>query len=325
MAGGAVMTSTTKTITESAEEYLTFRRGLGFQLKTEGNLVLKFAAFADREHSGSVTTQLALQWACLPEGAAPLYCARRLEIVRCFTRFLAIFDEGTEIPPQGLLGRAHRRIAPHIYSDREISDLVAAAGQLSSRCGLRPRTFQALFGILASTGLRISEALTLQTSSLDRDQQLFVVERTKFRKSRLVPLHPTVAAQLESYTRFRDQQLPLAESGPLLVSDQGSPLKYSTVRGTFRALCQQLDWKSNGGRQRPRLYDFRHTFACRRLLQWYRDGIEIDHAISALSTYMGHVRVTDTYWYLTGTSELLRAAAERFESLARTAGKEQQS
>lgn len=319
------MTSTTKTITESAEEYLTLRRGLGFQLKTEGKLVLQFAAFTDGEHSGSVTTQLALRWARLPEGASPLYCARRLETVRCFTRFLAIFDEGTEIPPQGLLGRAHRRIAPHIYSDREISDLVATAGQLSSRCGLRPRTFQALFGILASTGLRISEALALQTSSIDHDQQLFVVERTKFRKSRLVPLHPTVAAQVDSYTRFRDQQLPLAEPGPLLVSDQGSPLKYSTVRSTFRALCQQLDWKSNGGRQRPRLYDFRHTFACRRLLQWYRDGIEIDHAISALSTYMGHVRVTDTYWYLTGTPELLRAAAERFESLTRTAGKEQQS
>ena len=189
------MTSTTKTMTESAEEYLTLRRGLGFQLQTEGQLVLKFAAFADREHSGSVTTQLALRWACLPEGASPLYCARRLEIVRCFTRFLAIFDEGTEIPPQGLLGRAHRRIAPHIYSDREISDLIAAAGQLLSHGGLRPRTFQTLFGILASTGLRISEALALQTSSLDHDQQLFVVEATKFRKSRLVPLHPTVAAK----------------------------------------------------------------------------------------------------------------------------------
>lgn len=319
------MTSTTKSFTESAEEYLAFRRGLGFRLKTEGQLLLKFAEFADREHSGPVTTQLALRWACFPEGASPLYCARRLEVVRCFTRFLAIFDEGTEIPPQGLLGRAHRRIAPHIYSDGEISDLIAAAGRLSSRCGLRPRTFQALFGMLASTGLRISEALTLQTSSLDREQQLFVVEATKFRKSRLVPLHSTVVAEVESYTRFRDQQLPLAEPGALLVSDRGTPLKYSTVRSTFRALCRQLDWKSNGGRQRPRLYDFRHTFACRRLLQWYRDGIEIDHAISALSTYLGHVRVTDTYWYLTGTSELLRAAAERFESLGRTAGEERLS
>lgn len=317
------MKSTTKNITELAEEYLLFRRGLGFQLKTEGQLLLKFAAFADQEHSGPVTTQLVLRWACLPEGASPLYCARRLEVIRCFTRFLAIFDEDTEIPPQGLLGRAHRRITPHIYSDREISDLNVAAGQLSSRCGLRPRTFQALFGILASTGMRISEALTLQSSGFDREQQLFIVEATKFRKSRLVPLHPTVAAEVETYTHFRDEQLPLAETGTLLVSDRGTPLNYSTVRTTFRTLCSQLGWKSNGGRQRPRLYDFRHTFACRRLLQWYRDGIEIDHAISALSTYLGHVRVTDTYWYLTGTSELLRTATERFESLARTTGEEQ--
>lgn len=317
------MTSTRKTMTQHAQEYLDFRRSLGFQLKTEGKMLLKFAQFVDEsDHSGPLTTELALRWSCLPDAASSLYRARRLEVVRCFARFVAIFDEATEIPAQGLLGRAHRRIVPHIYSDREISDLLDVAGQLRPNGGLRPQTFQILFGLLASTGLRISEALALQNDGLDMDQHLLTIRETKFRKSRLIPLHPTTAARLESYVRFRDQRVPLAEADTVLVSDGGTPLNYWTVRSTFRSICTRLGWKSNGGRHLPRLYDLRHTFACRRLQQWCRDGIEIDHAISALSTYMGHVRVTDTYWYLTGTPELFRAVVERFEPLAPTAAKE---
>lgn len=150
------MTSTEKTMKELAQEYLNFRRGLGFQLRTEGKQLLKFAEFVDQsDHSGPLTTELALRWACLPTEASPLYRARRLEVVRGFSRFRAIFDEGTEIPAQRLLGEAHRRTAPHVYSDREISDLLHAASRLSPREGMRPRTYQTLFGLLASTGLRI--------------------------------------------------------------------------------------------------------------------------------------------------------------------------
>jgi integrase len=320
------MTSTEKTMKELAQEYLAFRRSLGFQLRVEGQQLLKFAEFVDRsDHSGPLTTELALRWACLPTGASPLYRARRLEVVRGFARFRAIFDDGTEIPAQRLLGEAHRRTAPHVYSDGEISDLLHAASRLSPHGGIRPRTFQTLFGLLASTGLRISEALRLRLKDVDSNQQLLVIKETKFQKTRLVPLHPSVAAKLDSYIGFRDQCVPLSESDTLFVSARGTALNYSTVRNTFRTLCKRLGWKPEDGRRRPRMYDLRHTFACRRLLQWYRDGIEIDHAISSLSTYMGHVKVTDTYWYLTGTPELFRVAAERFEQHFQTAGKETRS
>lgn len=316
------MTSTEKTMKELAQEYLDFRRGLGFQLRTEGKQLLKFAEFVDQsDHSGPLTTELALRWACLPTEASPLYLARRLEVVRGFSRFRAIFDEGTEIPAQRLLGEAHRRTAPHVYSDREISDLLHAASRLSPRGGMRPRTYQTLFGLLASTGVRISESLRLRVNDVDLNEQLLVIKETKFQKTRLVPLHPSVAAKLDLYIEFRDQRVPLPESDALFVSDRGTAMKYWTVRSTFRTLCDRLGWKSEGGRRRPRLYDLRHTFACRRLLQWYRDEIEIDHAISSLSTYMGHVKVTDTYWYLTGTPELFRVAAERFEQHFQTRGK----
>ena len=320
------MNSPQKTMKELAQEYLDFRRSLGFQLRIEGEQLLKFAEFADQSgHTGPLTIELALQWASLPSEASPLYRARRLEVVRCFARYRAIFEEGTEIPAQRLLGVAHRRTSPHIYSDREIRDLLHAAGRLTPANGLRPLTFQTLFGLLAATGLRISEALRLHFDEVDWERQFLVIKETKFFKSRLVPFHPSVAAKLQAYVRARHQCVPLPKSNTLFLSDRGTALKYSTVRGTFCHLCEQLGWKSQGPRPRPRLYDLRHTFACRRLLNWYQEGVKIDHAISSLSTYMGHVHVSDTYWYLTGIPELFRVAAERFEQFAPKQEKEAQS
>jgi integrase len=177
-------------------------------------------------------------------------------------------------------------------------------------------TFQTLLGLLASTGLRISESLRLRADEVDWDQQLLIIKETKFYKSRLVPFHPTVATKLQAYVSVRQQYVPLPKSDTLFVSDRGMALKYSTVRSTFCSLCERLGWKLQGSRPRPRLYDLRHTFACRRLLTWYQEGVEVDHAISSLSTYMGHVHVSDTYWYLTGIPALLHIAARKFEQCA---------
>ena len=296
------------------EEYLSYRRRLGYQLRIVGQMLLEFARYADRVgHSGPLTTELAVRWARLPIGASPLYQARRLEVVRCFARHRAIFDPATEIPAERLLGSAHRRTDPYIYSEAELSTLLAAARQLSSRIGLRPRTYATLIGLMICTGLRISEALKLSRSDVDWGHGTLMIRESKFHKSRLVPLHPSVVPVLREYARLRDLLHPIAQTEAFFVSDQGTVLPYSTVCHTFRKLCKQLPLSTRPGGRAPRIHDIRHTFACRRLLRWYSDGVDLDHAVAALSTYLGHAKVSDTYWYLTGIPELLNLAASRFE------------
>ena len=309
--------SRNKNMVTLANQYVDNRRKLGFKLRVEAPLTLAFAEYADREgHEGVITTELALRWSRLPVNAAPLYHARRLEIVRCFAKYAAIFDEETEIPPEGLLGTAHRRTQPHIYTDEEVNAVMNAAEELSPVGGLRPRTYVALFGILASTGLRISEALKLRRANVDLADGLLTIVKTKFHKSRFVPLHPSSTERLRAYERFRDRYCPVPTSDAFLLSEGGGDLKYPTVVHAFKTIRNGLGWKAVPGRRRPRLHDFRHTFACRRLLQWYRDGVDIEHAMTALSAYLGHDNVTSTYWYLTGIPELLEIAGEKFAKFA---------
>jgi integrase len=296
------------------EEYLEYRRRLGYRLRIEGQMLLGFAHYADRSgHRGPLTTELAARWARLPAEAAPLYQARRLEVVRCFARHRAIFDPATEIPPEGLLGSAHRRIAPHIYSEAELSTLLAAARRLPPSDGLRPRTYATLIGLLICTGLRISEALKLSLRDVDSGQGTLTIRESKFHKSRLVPLHPSVVQPLCEYGRHRDRCHPIPQTDAFFVSDRGTTLAASTVRHTFQKLRKDLPDAPQAGARAPRIHDLRHTFACRRLLRWYADGTDLGHAVAALSTYLGHAKVSDTYWYLTGIPELLDLATGRFE------------
>jgi integrase len=308
-------------MTAKVKQYLAFRRGLGFKLQTEGHLLEHFARYADRSgHRGALTVELALRWARLPRGADPLYMARRLEIVRCFARHLAAVEPATQIPARQLLGPAHRRTTPYIYSSAEVSALMAAAQQLAPAGGLRPHTYATLIGLLACAGLRISEALRLLRSDVDGDRGVLMIRETKFGKSRLVPLHPTTSHTLSLYARDRDRLIARTPSDHFFVSDWGERLPYSTVRTVFRKL--RVGLQITGLDRPPRLHDLRHTFACRRVEQWYDAGIPLPHAISALSVYLGHAKVSDTYWYLTATPDLLSRAAARFESFTQSAERE---
>jgi integrase len=303
-------------MSSKVERYLAFRRGLGYQLRTEGQLLQQFAAFADAAaHRGPLTIDLALRWARLPEGCDRLYCARRIEMVRCFARHLAVTEPDTQVPPRGILGPAHRRTAPYIYTGAEVAALMTGAEQLWPSDGLRPRTYVTLIGLLACTGLRISEALRLACSDADLDHGIVKVRETKFRKTRLVPVHATAATALRAYADARDRLVKDPRCDRFFVSDHGQPLPYWTVRSVFRRLCASVQITGDG-RRRPRLHDLRHTFACRRVEEWYDRGTELDHAVSALSVYLGHVKVSDTYWYLTATPGLMARAAQRFESFA---------
>jgi integrase len=306
------------TMADRVDAYLSYRRALGYQLRIEGQMLHSFARYADGSgHCGPLTTELALRWARLPEQAARVYQARRLELVRTLARYLAPREQGTEVPPRGLLGPAHTRQSAFIYTEANVAALIDTARALGPADSLRPRTFATLIGLLACTGLRISEALTLQDEDADLDIGVLTVRQTKFHKSRLVPLHTSALKTLRDYVSARDSRSRDPRSTTFFVSDAGQPLRYGTVRHTFHELLERaMPGVVPPGRVRPRVYDLRHTFACRRLLAWYRDGTDVDRVIDQLSAYLGHAKVTDTYWYLEAIPELLALAGDRFEQFA---------
>ena len=301
---------------DQVEEYLAFRRGLGFKLESPGLLLLDFARYADRVgHDGHVTTDLAVQWALGTRSSDPAATARRLSAVRQFARHRAVFDPATEVPPPGLLGHRPRRKPPHIYSDAEVSSLLRQASLLWPRGGLRPKTYVAFFSLLVSTGLRVGEACRLIPDDVDLNDGVLTIRESKFRKSRLVPLHPSATGAL---IRYADQRnTPRTRSGWFFRTDHAPALKCGTVQRTFSRIRARLGWTAHGRARRPRIQDTRHTFAVRRLLRWYEDGADLDRKILALATYLGHAKPTDTYWYLSAVPELMAITSERFERFAR--------
>lgn len=306
-------------IRKAVLEYLSFRRGLGYEMRVEGDQLLRFAAFADGTgHRGPLTIDLALRWASgLSRSNNPRNGARRLDIVRRFARHLALSDRSTEVPPQGLLGPIYRRKPPHIYTPAEIRALMREAGRITSLTGLRPHTYRTILGLLASTGLRISEVLRLTREDVDFREGLLTVRLSKFRKSRLVPLHPSAVRALRRYALTRDAHHPRSVNPAFFLTERGTAQKYHKTLMMFTALRRKLGWTRGGTGCWPRLHDFRHTFAVRRLLAWHRSGAEVENRIVSLSTYLGHTNVEDTYWYLSATPELMGALGARFEGFAR--------
>lgn len=305
-------------LTVEVQEYLRDRRHLGFSLEREGKRLLAFARFAEAHgYDGHLTERLALGWA---QDGQPrrLTAARRLELARRFAKYRRQFDARTEIPESGLCGSSSRRLTPHIYQTHEIEALLVAAARLPCRTGLRGATYATLFGLLAATGLRLSEALSLQRADADLTRGVLTLKQTKSRRPRLVPLHASTVNALADYAGVRDRAFPAPlDSEVFFLSACGTRLGCRSVESTFAQLREQLGWKARGHHVAPRLQDLRHTFICHRLLCWYQDGIDVDSAILALSTYVGHTQVTDTYWYITGTPELMAIAAQRFEGFAK--------
>lgn len=306
---------------DALTEYLQTRRALGTQLRWPESSLRRFVDFMEAEGEEFVTTATAVRWAIQPAGVQRATHASRLDIVRGFAVWLQATDSRTQVPPHRLLPARTRRPLPHIYSDREIADLMAATGQLRSRSGLRRSTFQTLLGLLAATGLRPGEALALDVSDVDLVGGVLAVRESKFGKSRIVPLEESARAALAAYAKVREAVQPCRNARGFLVTDRGAHLNGSTTRRTFAMLCQTTGLRPELGSRRhgrgPRLQDFRHTFATRRLIEWYRAGVDVDRLMPRLATYLGHVRVAETYWYIQAVPELLRLATERLEHAAR--------
>lgn len=296
-------------------DYLARRRSLGFALRIEAGQLRSFARFADATgHSGPLTLDLITRWVTQPGRCIRQFPGRRLDVIRPFARDRACVDPANEVPPAGLFGPPRRRAVRHIYSDAQLVALVAEARKLGPAGGLRPATYATLFGLLAACGLRVSEALRLTQADVDLGRSLLTVRMTKFRKSRLVPLHATTADALRAYAQRRDHIVPRLTTTAFFVTGNGAALPYSTVQHVFKCLRVLLGW--NGADPLPRIHDLRHTFACRRLGAWYAIGVDAAVSVAALATYLGHAHITDTYWYLTGSPELLALAAQRFELFA---------
>lgn len=295
------------------DSYLTDRRHAGFALKAEGPQLMRFVQFAEQiGHQGALTTKLAVQWANSSRSGKLLTAARRIEVIRPFASYCRQFDAATEIPPRSLFGQAHRRLTPHIFTQDEILDLLQACDQLFPAGGLRGATCAAIFGLIASSGLRISEATTLSRADVDLGQRLLHIHGAKCGKSRYVPLHPTTATALRRYELRRDLDPAAANTNAFFVFDAGRSASTSSVEYAFKLLRSALGWHARGEHPAPRIHDLRHSFVCHRLQEWYAQGLDIDRIILALSTYIGHAKVTDTYWYVTATPELLEIAAKRF-------------
>lgn len=297
------------------ENYLARRRSLGFALHIDAGQLRSFARFADDTgHRGPLTVDLVMQWAMRPGRRTRRFPGRRIDVIRPFARDCASVDQASEIPPGGLLGSARRRGVRHIFTDVQLGALLAEAGKLGPASTLRPLTYTTLFGLLAACGLRVSEALRLTHADVDLERGEVTVRMTKFRKSRLVPVHPTTRNALRDYAQHRDSVVSRQVATTFFVTMTGNALPYSTVRSVFLRLRSSLDM--DRADPRPRIHDLRHTFACRRLGAWYAAGADAAVHIAALATYLGHAHITDTYWYLTGSPELLALAASRFELFA---------
>jgi integrase/recombinase XerD len=299
---------------EMVEEYLAVRRALGVQLRIEGHQLLDFARFAEAVgHRGPITVDLVVRWARSSPKSTRVGWARRVEVVRPFARYRQSFDTHTQIPPSNLFGPAHPRRPPHIYSATETWRMLVAAGRLNPVGGLRPAAVRVVLGLLACTGMRPAEAVKLSESDVDLRAGVLTIRETKFRKSRLVPLHSSTTLALRRYKTFRDGMVPTPITPAFFVIDGGKPFDKSRLRNAFLRIRRDLGWRARTGERLPRVYDLRHSFATRRLLQWYADGVDVHAALPSLSTYLGHVKVSDTYWYLSAIPELMAITAGRFE------------
>ncbi len=301
-------------VVKAVEEYLALRRALGFDLQRSARILRGFARYVEQQGASHLSTELALRWAKLPTEAQPVWWASRLGVVRRFAQYLSASDPRTEIPPMGLLPFRYRRKPPYLYSDGEVQALVSAASRIASPTGLRAATYSTLIGLLAVTGLRISEAIGLDDRDVDLADGVLTIRRTKFGKSRLVPLHRSTTRALRRYVWLRNRIHRVSACDGFFVGERGRRLTQWTVRWTFNKLSRATGLRGPTARRGPRLHDFRHRLAVKTLLRWYRRGVDVERQLPVLSTYLGHGHVTDTYWYLTAVPQLLRLAAQRLEA-----------
>ncbi len=296
------------------DEYLRLRRALGFKLRQHETSLKDFIRYLDRRGATRLTTEQAVAWATAPDHVHPDTWKRRLSIIRGFARYLQTMDPDTEVPGTDFLAYRYHRPVPFLYTEEEIRALIRATNDLTPR--FRALTYQTLLGLLASTGMRVGEALRLNQSDVDVIARQLTIQFTKFGKSRILPLHPTVMAALAAYRTHRNAyaaRWPATDS--FFISIRGSRLLDPSVHLTFRRLVTVVGLSPRDGSGLPRIHGLRHSFTVATLRDWYATGQPVASQLPLLSAYLGHVNPVSTYWYIQTDPELLRHAMEQGERI----------
>lgn len=291
------------------DDYLRLRRALGFKLAFPGQVLPYLVAYVEAAGASTLTADLAIAWAALPQGVRPISLAHRLGAARGFAKYLRTIDPRTEVPPCGIWPSKSPRPVPYLYSDEEVRRLLDAARQLQPP--LSAATYEALFGLLAVSGMRIGEARGLRRDDIDLADGVLTIREAKFDRSRVVPLHASATDALRSYAAVRDRLCPRPRAQTFFLSSAGTALPYSGVLATFRKLAAVTGLRS--ATVRPRIHDLRHSFAVRTLIERHRAGADVHSHIAALSTYLGHTNPAGTYWYLSAAPELMEFAAAQLD------------
>jgi integrase len=295
-------------LAQHLDEYLKLRRTLGHKLADAHRLLPRFVTYLDEQGAEFVTIEAALAWSLAP--AVPVGSvvpADRMMLVRGFARYLSGIDPRTEVPPAGAIRHPKHWRRPFIYTDTDVLAMIEQA-RVAIPQPLRSATYQTLIGLLATTGLRVGEALRLDRGDLDRADGVLRIRVSKFGKSRLVPLQASATDALERYDHARQRLLPDPSTDSLFVSLRGTRVIYECVWPTHRTLCERAGVGASST-VTPRIHDHRHSFAVNTLLGWYREGVDVPSRISWLSTYLGHREPRYTYHYLSAAPDLLAHAA----------------
>jgi len=297
------------TLEESLIEYLAVRRALGYKLAQTETLLRQFVRFLGEHGEQRITTERAVAWATLPAGS-DIWHYQRLLAVRAFATYLYGTDPTVEVPAAGLLPRRLTRPIPYLYRDAEILALIQAARSL--RTPHRAATYQTLIGLLASSGMRIGEAIGLDRHHFDPGLGVVVVSG-KFDKTRELPLAPSTVKALCRYLERRDRPPSATAEPALFVSSAGTRLKLDCVESTFAILRRRAELAPRSANCRPTIHGLRHTFAVQTMLDAYRDGVDAAARLAVLSTYLGHVNPANSFWYLHAAPELMALAAQQLE------------
>lgn len=297
---------------EALTDYLALRRALGYRLARPQILLNQFLDYLQDVDQITITVQSALTWARLSVDAAPAWRAYRLSVIRGFATYLHTLDPAHEVPAADLLPRRTRRATPYLYSEQDIAALIAAADALPTP--LRRATFATLIGLLAVTGMRVGEAIGLDRSDVDLGHNLLLVRHTKFDKTRELVLHPSTSQALRRYSADQARLVPRPRTDAFFVSNAGTRLLYRNVQRAFQQLVLAVGLTPRSGSCRPRIHDLRHSFAVASMLDAYAAGQDEQSRLSLISTYLGHVHPTSTYWYLSASPELMALAGQRLET-----------
>ena len=299
-------------ITRQIEEYINYKRSLGYMIKIESQELRRFAKYT-REigYDGPVKSEIAMEWASIDKNFTRKYMARRLETIHTFAVYISAFDVEAQIPQKGVFGKAHMRTNPYIYTSEEVLSLMNSAEGLFSPDGIRAKTVSTAIGLMYATGIRVSELTSLRISDVRLDEGYIFINCSKFKKDRIVPLHPTAAAKLVEYRAFLENKIGNRnEDDYFFVNSYGRRFNTRAFEYAFQLIrpivFQNMD-------KHIRLFDLRHTFACNTIKRWHKNGENVNQKLYLLSVYMGHAKPEDTYWYLSASPELLEIAVRKFE------------